>query len=80
MVSKLLRLPQVLDAIGESRSNLYLKIKAGTFPPGVSLGLRSKAWPDYEVQAIIAARIASKTDDHIRLLVKTLLAERQQFA
>jgi hypothetical protein len=39
-------------------------------------GLRSKGWPDYEVKAIAAARIAGKTDAEIRELVKALHAKR----
>jgi len=77
MVRKILRLALVLDANGESRSNIYLKIKAGTFPPPVSLGARSVGWPEYEVDAMNAARISSKSEDEIRELVKTLVAARK---
>ena len=33
-------------------------------------------WPDYEVEAVNAARIAGKTDDEIRVLVEYLQGQR----
>ena len=80
MVTKLARKPRVLDATGYSNSTLYLKIAEGTFTPGVKLGLRSVAWPEYEVDAINAARIAGKSDEEIRALVKELVAARKTVA
>jgi len=46
---KLLRLPEVMNMTGLSRSSLYRRIQAGTFPRPVSLGGRSVAWVDEEV-------------------------------
>ena len=37
----IVRFPQVIARIGISRSSLYAFIKAGTFPPPMSLGARA---------------------------------------
>lgn len=42
----------------------------------VQIGQRAKGWPDYEVNAINTARVAGKTEDEIRDLVKSLYAKR----
>lgn len=76
-----LRLPDVKRRRGHrSDASVYNEIRAGLFTTGVAIGQRSKAWPDYEVDAINAARIAGKTDDEIRELVKVLHAKRIELA
>lgn len=51
-----LRLPAVLGIIGVSRSKLYADIKAGAFPPPVSLGARAVGWLDTEIDDWIMAQ------------------------
>jgi len=63
-----------------SRSTLYLRIKQGLLPPPVKLGERCSAWPEYEVAAINAARIAQKSNDEIRELVKKFQRQRTAMA
>lgn len=76
---KILRMPEVKIVTGQrSHSPIYLDIKAGLFTAGVAIGQRSKGWPDYEVEAITAARIAGKSDDERRELVKRLHAKRTE--
>lgn len=74
---KLLKLPQVLGQTANARSTHYNNIKAGLMTPPVSLGVHSVAWPEHEITAINAARVAGKSDDEIRQLVTRLVAERQ---
>jgi prophage regulatory protein len=57
-------------------STFYEWIDKGLMTPGVAMGERSRAWPDHELQAIAAARVAGKSDDEIRTLVKQLVADR----
>lgn len=76
MTCKILRLPILLDRIGHSRSTLYQRIADGLWTHPVSIGLRAVGWPDFEVSALIAARIASKSDAEIRTLVVELEAAR----
>jgi prophage regulatory protein len=77
----ILRLREVKRRRGFSAdASVYNEIRAGLFTTGVSISQRSKGWPDYEVDAINAARIAGKTDDQIRELVKVLHAKRTELA
>ena len=59
-----------------SHASIYNAIKAGTFTRPVPIGQRSVGWPDYEVKAINAARIAGQPDDAIKALVNRLHAKR----
>jgi len=44
--------------------------------PPVSIGGRMVAWPSNEIESLIAAQIAGRTPDEIRLLVKVLIEQR----
>jgi len=57
---RLLRLPEVKVRTALSRSELYRRIAAGTFPPPVKLGERACAWVDAEISAWCEARIAAR--------------------
>jgi len=74
--STLCRLPIVLDERGVRKTQHYNDIKNGLFTPPVKIGLRASAWPAHEVAAINAARIAGKSDEEIKTLVKQLEAAR----
>ncbi len=74
---KLLKLPQVLGQTAKARSTHYNDIKSGLMTPPVLLGAKSVAWPENEITAINAARIAGKSDDEIRQLVAGLVANRK---
>jgi prophage regulatory protein len=77
MSQKILRLPTVIAISGVSRSTIYLHISQGLWPHPVRIGLRAVGWPDSEVAAINAARIAGKSEDDIRALVVKLEAARK---
>ena len=77
----ILRLPSVKGRFGHrADASIYNAIRDGLFTTGVAIGRRAKGWPDYEVDAIITARIAGRTDDEIRELVKALHAKRTELA
>lgn len=77
----ILRLPEVKRVLGHrSDASIYNAIRDGLFTTGVSIGQRAKGWPDYEAQAIAAARVAGKSDAQIRELVKCLHAKRADLA
>ena len=59
-----------------SNTSIYNAIRAGLFTRPGAIGQRSKAWPDYEVRAIVRARIAGQSNDEIRELVNRLHAKR----
>ena len=62
---------------GYSRSTLYLRISQGLWTRPVKIGPRAVGWPDHEVTAVNFARIAGKSDEEIRALVKRLEAARK---
>lgn len=80
MLQTILRLPAVKSESGYSRSTIYLRIAQGLWPKPVNLGVRMVGWPNSEVTAMNAARIAGKTDDEIRVLVAKLEAARKATA
>ena len=57
MPEKILRLPNVLDRTGLSRSTVYLRVTEGRFPRPVSLGARAVGWIETEVEEWIARQI-----------------------
>jgi prophage regulatory protein len=50
-IGRLLRLPSVENHTGLSRSEIYRRIKAGTFPTPIKLGARAVAWPAAQIEA-----------------------------
>lgn len=58
--NRLLRLPQVLDRTGLSRSMIYLLESQGRFPGRVNVGARAVAWPEDEVHRWVEAKKASR--------------------
>lgn len=54
---RLIRLPQVLERVGLSRSAIYAMIKAGEFPKPIKLTARAAAWVEADVSARIRRRI-----------------------
>lgn len=77
MPKTIYRLPAVKSESGLSRSTLYLRIAQGLWTKPVSLGGRTVGWPACEVAALNAARIAGRTDEEIRAVVRKLEAERK---
>ena len=77
----ILRLPEVKRVLGHrADASVYNAISAELFTNGVAIGQRAKGWPDYEVDAINAARVAGKSEGEIRELVKALHAKRIELA
>ena len=63
---KFYRLPDVLEAVGVSRSTLDRWIKSGKFPPPVKLnpdGGRSVAWSADDIEAWQDARLRDGRED-----------------
>lgn len=77
----ILRKPEVKTESGwRSDASISNAVRDGLLTKPVQLGPRSVGWPDYEVKAITAARIAGKTDADIRSLVTRLHAQRNELA
>lgn len=77
MSQTILRLESVKSKTGKSRSTIYRDHGLGLLTPPVKIGARSVGWPENEIDAINAARIAGKSDDEIKALVKQLIEQRK---
>lgn len=73
---RMLKLKEVLRRRACGRTLHYQHIKEGLFTPPVKTSLRSSAWPESEVEAIIRARIAGRSDEEVRKLVQRLSEAR----
>lgn len=60
--SRLLRLPEVMLRVGLSKAVIYKRQSEGGFPSSVSIGARSSAWLEEEVEQWIRARVSDR--DH----------------
>lgn len=77
----ILRMPAIKAELGHrSHASIYNAQRDGLLPKMVRIGERSVGLPDYEVQAINAARIAGKSKAEIRELVNRLHAKRTELA
>ena len=56
-IGPLLRLPSVEAQTGLSKSEIYRRIKAGTFPQPLKLGARAVAWPAAQIDAWVKSLI-----------------------
>lgn len=72
----ILRLPEVIKARGRCKASHYQDIQNGLFTRPVPIGGRAVGWPEHEVYAVNAARIAGKTEDEIKALVIELETQR----
>ena len=78
---QIIRRPELLKQYGFSNTTLHNRIKAGLMPSPLSLGgLRAVGWLEHELNAVLAAMIAGKSEDHIRALVSHLVDQRKNAA
>lgn len=62
--------------LGISRSTVYLQVSQGLLTKPIHIGLRAVGWPSNELDAILNARIAGKSQDEIKELVIDLENQR----
>lgn len=60
MDDALLRLPQVIGTTGLGKTEIYARVKAGSFPRPVKLATRLVAWSRSEVAQWVEAQKASR--------------------
>ena len=58
MPHRFLRLPEVKQRVGLSRSSIYLRITQGTFVTPIRLGPNSVAWLEEDIDRWMAERMA----------------------
>lgn len=61
-MTRILRLQAVMERVGYSRTQIYEKVKNGTFPRQVKLGDRAVGWPEHEIEAFLSKRIAARDE------------------
>jgi prophage regulatory protein len=75
-MERILKLTEVVQVTGNSRSKIYAEANEGLFPPPIKTGLRASGWIAREVDAVNRARVAGWGDEEIRGLVRRLKASR----
>jgi prophage regulatory protein len=73
--------PKTVSAkTGLPLSTIRARRKAGLLPSAVPIGARSVGYVSSEIEAVIRAQIAGRSDDQIRDLVARLAAQRAKAA
>jgi prophage regulatory protein len=67
---RLVRLAEGMARTGLGRSAFYAAVSEGVLPKPVKLG-RASAWPEHEINAVVAAMIRGDSHDALRDLVQT---------
>ncbi len=75
-----LRISEVIKLCGLPKSSFYEKVKLGLMPPPISLGERSVAWVNFEIEAVNRALLAGASSQEIKVLIVKLVEQRQQAA
>jgi len=57
MAHKILRLPDVIDRVGFSRSSIYALVSSGCFPLPIKIGPRAIGWLDADISEWIENKI-----------------------
>lgn len=74
---QMLRINSTMKAFGYvTRTSVQNGVREGLITRPVRIGERSVAWPDFEISAIVAARIAGCSTEEIRQLVNQLHSKR----
>ena len=79
-ILRLLRQPSVSDRTGLKRASVFAHAASGLLTKPVKIGPRASGWPSHEIDAILGARIAGKSEPEIKALVIQLMAQRQSAA
>lgn len=57
---KILKMPQVSEVTGLSKSSIYELIRDGKFPKQIKLSVRSVGWLESDIDSWLDARIAGE--------------------
>ena len=63
MRTRILRLPEIIETVGLSRSTIYDYIGRGKFPRQVQIGIRSVGWFEEDIRQWMMKRSKSKDED-----------------
>ena len=56
METQMLRAPEVMARTGLSRTTIWRRVRAGSFPAPIELGQNSIGWPAVEISAWLESR------------------------
>lgn len=76
-MTPLMKAEEVAARFAVRRETVYRLISRGLLPSPVKVTARASRWPEAEINAVVAARIAGKNDAQIKHLVQTLTRARQ---
>ncbi|HCE2446401.1 TPA: AlpA family transcriptional regulator [Vibrio parahaemolyticus] len=62
MSHKIIRLPEVVEITGLSRSTIYLRMSKGDFPQSISLGERAVGWLESDVEGWLEACVVASRE------------------
>ncbi|MEP7703502.1 AlpA family phage regulatory protein [Paraglaciecola sp. 25GB23A] len=71
------RKPEVIKRLGISKATFHTRINQNLLPPPISLGQRAVGYLQHEIDAVIAAMVAGKSNAEVKLLVSDLVAQRK---
>jgi prophage regulatory protein len=74
---KIIRIADVLNIFGISKSTLFNRINSGLLPPSIPLGGRAVGWLESEIETALKAYITNTKQSEIILLVKDAVASRK---
>lgn len=63
-MQRILRLPQVKDRTGRSKSWIYEAIDNGEFPPQIKLSKRTVGWLESDIEDWISKRVVASLEAH----------------
>jgi predicted DNA-binding transcriptional regulator AlpA len=66
------RISDVSKLLGIAIPTIYAHISKGIWPRGIAIGQRAVAWKASEIDSMIAARTAGKSEAEIRALVNSI--------
>jgi prophage regulatory protein len=77
MVINIQRISTIQKQLGISRSTCYNLIALGLLPKPIRVGPRAVGWPSSEIETILIARIAGKSDEEIMQIVSQIECKRK---
>jgi prophage regulatory protein len=63
VATTVLRLPQVIQRCGFSRSAIYKLVARNEFPRPINIGVRAVAWPEDEIEQWLTDRISASRSE-----------------
>jgi prophage regulatory protein len=67
---RVLRLPQVIEKTGCSKSKIYADMRRGLFPLQAALGPQSVGWHEQEIDRYLNALPRVERDENGRVIIK----------